>query len=78
MIHDNASLRDLLWSALDLVRFVDSGYLVPLLLLVSLIIFAVCIILEWLRNSLFEVCRLNALTNYIGEKLNRIINRFAY
>lgn len=75
LIHDNASLRAPLWSVLDLVRFIDSGYLVPLLLLASLAIFTVCIILEWLRSKLFEVCRLNALTNFIGEKLDNMMNR---
>lgn len=74
LIHDNASLRAILWSALDLVRFIDSVYLVPLLLLVSLAIFTFCIIFEWLRNALFEVCRLNALMNCIGEKLDHMFD----
>lgn len=77
LIHDNASLRTPLWSALDLVRFIDSGYLVPILLLASLAIFTICIILEWLRSVLFEACRLNALMNCIGEKLDHLMNRLS-
>ena len=59
LIHDNNHLRELMWENLNLPQYLNSYGLVFLLLGVSLIIFIVCIFLDYIRSYIFDILRLN-------------------
>lgn len=75
LIHDNASVRVPLWKFLNLARFINSGYLIVTLIVTSLIIFAICIIMEWVRLKVFAFIKLELLIEKIGGKLDYLLNK---
>lgn len=44
-------------------------------LFISVLIFVVCFILEWVRTKLFSFCKLDLLASAIGQKLDALLNR---
>lgn len=75
LIHDNASVREPLWRLLDLTRFIGSGYLIAILFITAIGIFAVCIALEWVRTKIFVFTRLDRLAATIGNKMDECLER---
>lgn len=76
LIHDNPSLRTILWNdVIDLTEFVDKPYLIVVLILTSIIILLVCITIELLRQKFLDkVFEKNAqkLETYLTKKLYRL------
>ena len=75
LIHGNPSMRSIIWNNLGLIKFIDKWYLLPMLLFISVLIFVVCFILEWVRTKLFSFCKLDLLASAIGQKLDALLNR---
>lgn len=74
LIHDNPSLREPLWDVLNLARFINTWYLIPMCMLSSIVIFSVCIVLEWCRVKIFSVCKIDWLLTAAGEKIDRALD----
>lgn len=69
LIHDNEYIRKLLWEGLNLPTYFDSIMLLPMLICISIIIFIICIFLDYIRYKLFSFAR-------IKDRLNAIMSRF--
>lgn len=77
LIHDNGSLREPLWALVNLPRFADKGYFIPMAWLASIVIFTICIALEWVRSKLFEIAHLDNLADKVGIKADKLFSRRA-
>lgn len=69
LIHDHSNVRSFIWNLLHPWSYVGSGGLLLVLLADSVVIFAVCCFLEWIRQRLFEVCRINITVNNMSDKI---------
>lgn len=81
LIHDNRYIREFLWYK-DTFHFNEQFYkwnFIIYIIVLSVSIFAIAVLLEYLRQQLFEKCGLNRLTkriyNYNVIKLNSILRR---
>lgn len=64
-----------MWKFLDLPRFIGSGYLIIVLLAASAGIFCVCILMEWVRTKIFVITKLDRLIFYIGDKMDKSLDK---
>ena len=51
LIHENIYIKQALWNTLDVARFVDSSFIVLVVLLLAVLIFATCTCLDKLLFS---------------------------
>lgn len=73
LIHDHPDVRAYLWNMLNPSHFIGSGYMILGIVCESFLIFSFCLCLEWIRKKVFEICKVNWLTNRIGENLDRFL-----
>ena len=74
LIHDNEHMRKLLWETLNLPTYIDSPMLLPMLIGISIIVFTVCILLDYIRHKLFSSTRVKDGINAIISRFGRIID----
>lgn len=71
LIHDNIYFRSILWKKLtDPTLYFDSLLFTPYMIMVCLIIFLICISIDYVREQLFLITKINFITNMA---LNKII-----
>lgn len=60
LIHDNFYIRNLLWNNwLSPIQHIDSWGFIPYMIVISFIIFSVCVFTDYLRSKLFSILHLN-------------------
>ena len=60
LIHDNGVISAWLWN--DIIRagrFYDTIFLIPHMVLTAIVIFTVCSLMEFMREKIFEICKLS-------------------
>lgn len=73
LIHDNSFIRTLLWKRLFSVKgHVDDWYFVLYMLGVALAIFATCLAIDYLRERIFKLLKVNELIDVLSEKVHNI------
>ena len=72
LIHEQDHFRPILWQWLNPAAFAQSPWMVPYCLLCVAGIFAVCCLIEWVRQQLFRVCGIDKL---VGQVCDRVQNR---
>lgn len=74
LIHDNTFVRDVLfYGAIDWRSLFFTPWSLPLALLFCLAVFVVCLMLDYLRLKVFEMCRINRCIDYISKGLDRAV-----
>ena len=80
LIHDHPTIRPLLWNWLQPAAYVQSVWLVPYWICYTVGIFAVCCAIEWIRQKLFALCRIDraveSVSDWIQKKVNEKIPHF--
>ena len=75
LIHDNSTVRDLLWNRLfSAGQYQDSLWLIPYSLLALLLIYSGCTLIEWLRQWAVERWLLRAL-DPLGVRAKKLLRR---
>jgi len=54
LIHNNPSLREWMWGLVNPVSFMNELYFIPLSLLIVSVVFVLCVILEFIRKTLYN------------------------
>lgn len=73
LIHEQDHFRPILWQWLNPAAFAESTWMVPYCLLCVVGIFAVCCLIEWVRQQLFRVCGIDKLVERVcGWVQNRV------
>ena len=74
LISDNAMVRKILWQKMFVWQGMLDASLFMLKMLAScLIIFTICIGIDWLRNNLFELLRINRIIRLLSEKIEYVL-----
>lgn len=72
LIHEHPIVREYLWAQVrNLFPIMDPLYII----LVSIVVFCVCVLIEWLRQMLFKLLRVDVLVNKVCDKLKGIVER---
>jgi len=70
LIYDNPYIRELIWEHwVNSMKYVNSYFLLPLLLFVSISIFCICALLDYSRSKLVDILHINKLPSFIINKL---------
>ena len=73
LIHDHTDVRGYLWETLSPNQFIGSGYLLVVVLIEAVMIFAVCICMEWIRQRVFNIVGINAAVKKIGNRMDNYL-----
>lgn len=72
LIHEHPIVRDYLWTQVrNLFPIMGPLYII----LVSIVVFCVCVLIEWLRQMLFKLLRVDVLVNKVCDKMKGIVDR---
>ncbi len=78
LIHDHNLVRKLLWSSVNADKYINTSYIFIHILEITIIIFSVCAIIEFIRKIVFKqigkVFKNNKFINKIEYKLEKIDN----
>ena len=69
LIHEQGNFRPILWQWLNPGAFAQSPWMIPYCLLCVVGIFTVCCLIEWIRQTLFRVCRIDHLIARSCDKI---------
>ena len=76
LISDNAMVRNLLWQKMFVWQgMLDDSLFMFKMLAICLIIFTICIGVDWCRKKIFELVGINRTVRMISEKIERVIKR---
>ena len=73
IIHDNVHLRDIIWQKFGMMNFANSWMMIPYILLVVLIIFTACLLIDLLRRGIYALLKKILVINKAVQKLNEKI-----
>ena len=76
LIHDHIITRQIIWNWLKPTVLHNSPFVVPYFILCVTGIFLVCSLIEWLRQKLFRLCRIDRLVNSLCDKLQSRVERW--
>ena len=69
LIHDNPHIRPLLWNNLIVPRnYIQQLYLIPYCLLLSIVIFGICLGVEWFRTTISNLLFISISGSHIRKK----------
>jgi surface polysaccharide O-acyltransferase-like enzyme len=72
LIHDNRFIRPLLWNFLCPAKYDKSWLMIPYIMAGVIIIFFICLLIEFVRQKLFRLLRIN---NILGKTCDHIQNK---
>lgn len=80
LIHDNSFIRNILWykNLFLFESFFDTYYFVPYLLVISILIFVICVCIDKIRSLLFNALQMDKGVTFIRFKLVYVFNHFYY
>lgn len=73
LLHDNPTLRPVLWSWIDLPAGAESPLLIVRVLLTAVCIFTICCLIEFVRKWLFEKLRITGTVHHLCDKIQNYI-----
>ena len=69
LIHEQDLLRPIIWEILDPGTTAEKPYMALYVIVCVLIVFSACCLIEWIRQMLFKVTRINKLIKYVCERI---------
>lgn len=76
LISDNVMVRKILWEKIFVCQgMLNDSMFIFKMLMSCFIIFTICICIDWLRNNLFELLRINRIIRLISEKIECVLKR---
>ncbi len=76
LIHEHSWVRDNIWNYFKPYQYAENKLFIPIILLISLTVFAVCAVFEKVRAMLFKFLRIDYLTDKTAEILQRGCGKF--
>ena len=77
LIHEHPLLRPIIWEILDPGKTAEKPYMVLYVIACVIIVFTACCLIEWLRQMLFKITKINKLVKVICDRTqNMIYDRF--
>lgn len=77
LIHNNRNLSGYLWKSLKINYWLVERKNFFIILLIAIIVFIVCSLIECIRQYLFKLFKINILINKIAEKLEELLQKIA-
>ena len=75
LVHDNHNLRGLIWRAVSASDYFGSYAFITYVMVVCMVIFIVCIVIDYIRSKLFKLLRMDILSNKITQSVIWILKR---
>ncbi len=75
LIHDHNDLRGVLWGFLKPYQYAHSPFLVPIVIIISIIVFAGCCLLEKLRIMLFSALKIYKVYDEISANVGKLVSK---
>ena len=76
IIHENININDWLWKSLGIINYADSCLMVPYILLMVLVVFIACLLIDLLRRGVYSLLKkisfVNRLVSIINEKIDKL------
>ncbi len=73
LIHEQCDMRYFIWGLLlQPSRYSESYWLIPIVIIMSLGVFIACACFEKVRITLFKLCKINFLTEFLGMKVQKL------
>lgn len=69
LIHDNKFMRNVLWGYIKPTRFMYSPFFIPCIIVVVILVFTACSIIEFVRRKIFRFIKMDMIEEKIGNKL---------
>lgn len=69
LIHQQDLLRPIIWEFLDPGKTAEKPYMVLYVIACVILVFSGCCLIEWIRQMLFKVTRLNKLVKHICDRV---------
>ena len=76
LIHNNPNLSHFLWEKLKINYWLAENGNVLIVLLLLLAVYIVCSLIEWLRQQLFRVFRIDRLIGKIADGLKYVFGKY--
>ena len=73
ILHENINLRSNFWPQLGILNYSNSWLLIPYALLMVILVFAVCLLIDLLRRGLYFLLKKISFINNFVDKLNNKI-----
>lgn len=77
LIHNNRNISGYLWTKLQINLWLVEKNNIFIIILILLCVFIVCSIIEWIRQQLFKMFKINVLTEIIAEKLEVLFRKIS-
>ena len=77
LIHNNRNISGYLWTKLQINFWLVEKNNIFIIILILLCVFIVCSIIEWIRQQLFKMFKINVLTEIIAEKLEVLFRKIS-
>lgn len=75
LIHDHPAVRPSLWSFLKPYDFAGSVWMIPYAVACATGIFLVCCMVEWLRQWIFRLCRIDWAINTVSDRVQSWVSK---
>lgn len=76
LIHEHSSIRLPLWQWLNPAAMHDSVWMAPYFVVCVVGIFVGCCLVEWLRQQLFRICKIDQLTGKLCDKIQGHVEKW--
>ena len=73
LIHDNCHVRNILWNRFDWNHLLNSEFFILQMIVITLIIFGICIGIDYGRERFFRILRISDLLDVISKRMEKYI-----
>ncbi len=77
LIHEHSVVRQNIWEYFKPYQYAESNWFIPILLLISAIVFVVCGVFESLRALLFKLLKIDYWTDLFADFVQKCCGKFA-
>lgn len=74
LIHNNRNLSTYLWTKLKVNDWLVEKNNIYVIIILLIAVFTACSLIEWIRQKLFKLLRINMLIEYVSVKLELLLN----
>jgi hypothetical protein len=75
LISDHPKIREWLWGLFDWPNLMNSAMMIPTMVISILLIFIVCIIIDYLRDKLFRFIHVDLLSSFLANKMESVLRK---
>jgi surface polysaccharide O-acyltransferase-like enzyme len=69
LIHEQDLLRPIIWEILDPGKTAEKPYMILYVIACVFVVFTACCLIEWLRQMLFKITKINKLVKHICDRV---------